>query len=71
MINVDKTKVTATCINRCDILVNNEKLQQLSNIPDNWWCRMHKRYPCKTWKQHRDFKIYAETMAKLWQLNRH
>jgi len=35
MINVDKTKVTATCINKCDILVNIEKLQQLSNVPDD------------------------------------
>jgi len=29
MINVDKTKVTATCKNKHNIFINNEKLQQI------------------------------------------
>ena len=32
MINVDKTKVKATCKNKCNILINNEKLQQVDTF---------------------------------------
>jgi len=32
MINVDKTKVMATCKNKCNILINNEKLQQVDTF---------------------------------------
>jgi len=32
MINVDKTKVMATCKNKCNILISNEKLQQVDTF---------------------------------------
>jgi len=35
MINVDKTKVMATCKNKCNIIINNEKLQQVDSLLSN------------------------------------
>ena len=76
-INVDKTKVMATWKkNKFNMSYQQRETAtggdfQIPRSPDHWWCRMRKRHPCNTWKRYRDFKVYAETLAKSWHINRH